>query len=147
MAKLPLTALVEDADLTLEEATHVLGAHTAIIDGNLFVYLSDGQLAAAPITVEEAIDWSLLTTVDMPDVFEHADLCRKARLMLDAATGAPNTAREQLRDAIQLGPAPVIGYDRSGDRQAAFNHGWGAAKDQIYREAKALGLLPEATPE
>lgn len=95
-----IQALMNDADLDLGEAQHVFDADKAIIGGNWFVYLSDGQLAGGPVNNDGTLDWGMLTTIDMPDVFEHADLCRKARAMLDAGAAA-NAEEGESRRAEQ----------------------------------------------
>ena len=52
---------------------------------------------------------------------------------------------EQLRSAIRQGPSQVIGFDRNGERQKAFEFGHNSAKDHVYAVAKSIGLFPSRT--
>lgn len=95
--KFPLTALVEDADLSPAEAAHVFDAPKAVIGGNWFVLLSDGQLAGGPVNMDGTLDWGMLTTIDMPDCFEYPELTRRATAMLNAAAAAPDSYEARVR--------------------------------------------------
>lgn len=52
-----------------------------------------------------------------------------------------------LIEAIRKGPPPVVGFERNGQSQQAFDMGWNAAKDQIWRQIQALGLEPRCDTE
>lgn len=41
----------------------------------------------------------------------------------------------QLRTALCSGPPEVVGYDRNGANQKAFNHGWNANANRLYEIA------------
>jgi hypothetical protein len=139
-----LDVLMSDADLTATEAMHVAMAHKAIIGGNWFCLDSEGNLAGGPVNADGSLDYSLYTTIDMPDAFEYPELCAQARAMLEAPTrlemGVENMKPQAMLDAIRRGPGPVIGYGHQS--QKAFEHGWNAAKDEVYRAAKEAGMLP-----
>ncbi|MFT3959970.1 hypothetical protein [Propionivibrio sp.] len=45
-------------------------------------------------------------------------------------------AAEQLIEALRAGPPRVIGYDRDGANQKAFNHGWNSNADRLYELAR-----------
>ena len=49
-----------------------------------------------------------------------------------------------LVEVVRQGPPPVVGFERGGQRQADFDKGWLAAKDQIWAELVALGVAPKA---
>jgi len=47
-------------------------------------------------------------------------------------------------EAVRQGPPPVVWFEPGGQRQADFDKGWRAAKDQIWAELVALGVAPKA---
>lgn len=52
-----------------------------------------------------------------------------------------------LLSVVRQGPPEVIGYSNGGERHKAFQHGWNAAKEQVYVAAKSLGLFVDPTDE
>jgi hypothetical protein len=109
-------ALINDADLEHDEAVHVFEADKAIIGGNWFVYLSDGQLAGGPVNADGTLDWGTLTTIDMPDAFEYPDLCRKARAMLDAASEPQEAQRGLDPAALEAAQRYAVSFNGAIDR-------------------------------
>ena len=49
-----------------------------------------------------------------------------------------------LVEAVRQGPPPVVGFEPGGQRQADFDKGWNAAKEQILAELAAAGMTPTA---
>lgn len=58
-----------------------------------------------------------------------------------------NEQLASLIEVVRKGPPLVIGFDRDGDLQKAFNKGWNAAKDEVWAQLKVLGIDDQGTSE
>lgn len=50
-------------------------------------------------------------------------------------------AAQVLIDSVRQGPDQVIGYDRNGANQKAFEHGWNAKADKVWNASHVLRRL------
>lgn len=71
----------------------------------------------------------------------------ESRAMARLFSAAPDMLRalEKAIVAVRQGPAPVVGFERNGQRQKDFNFGWNSAKEQVWSELNdALIALAKA---
>lgn len=104
----------------------------------------------ADFDMDVDIKGQVLDMVEHGNHFAGFDRCRVANFQLTSFTPMPEQSddcatlsREQLSTlsaTIRKGPASVIGFERNGTSQVAFDMGWNAAKEQVWVQLQALGV-------
>lgn len=99
-----------------------------------FVYGNDGYDVIADHTVN--LDTALAATTALGLTLSEASAI--AWMLADPETERLRGAVDALRDEIRTGPSQVIGFDHNGPQQRAFEKGWNAKADAVYRKLTEL---------
>lgn len=83
-----IASVMENMECDRPDAEKIVDGDKVVIGGNWFCLDDSGSLCGGPVNADGTLDYELFSLIDMPDLFEHAELCAKAHAMLTAGKTA-----------------------------------------------------------